>query len=394
MTTPAIQLPQGFEEIKPVELWSFSSLQSIESCPRSFWLGERAAYPQLWNRIGYPYFPHLSAIKGSIIHSVVQRIFKEGRGQMQKCSNVVKNLGGLRSIIELEIASYFEKLHCAPQHEQKKLSSRKSINKEILELRSIVQQLLSKIVKQDSFETEVSEGHQVSKMHFALDEARNGALATGTYAEFYLENQTLKFKGIADLMIVSDSSYEIIELKTGQPEVSHVFQVQCYLALWGNSPRRNQTKNLQGWVIYAHGTKERVSDSESELNETIEKLQRRISSAEKTSDENFNLGDWCRRCRIRQNCSAYWQSAASQFKSEADFEVFGSIDRSGQFAGVDTNGQQITFFADNQLKHEISGQFRILNGRKKFDEDLDNQVAIVSFGENSEIFLVQNNDSD
>ena len=78
MTTPSRHFDTAIEGLSGLRpevpaLWSYSSLAMLEACPRR-WMLERADYPGLWDRRGYPVVPIRAAVFGSVAHLIIERL--------------------------------------------------------------------------------------------------------------------------------------------------------------------------------------------------------------------------------------------------------------------------------------------------------------------------------
>jgi hypothetical protein len=60
----------------PPDTLSYTTLREIEKCPRC-WTLSHAAYPDIWEKNGYPQIPSVPAVVGTIVHRAVELIMRE-----------------------------------------------------------------------------------------------------------------------------------------------------------------------------------------------------------------------------------------------------------------------------------------------------------------------------
>lgn len=91
----------------PPEYWSYSTLKAVAECPRRYCL-ERAWYPDLGDRAGYPSLPSVTSLLGGVIHGALEAVVKAladagvESPQTQEATGVLRNLGGLTAVVENE----------------------------------------------------------------------------------------------------------------------------------------------------------------------------------------------------------------------------------------------------------------------------------------------------
>src|SRR5262249_34384015 len=69
-------------------------------------------------------------------------------------------------------------------------------------------------------------------------------LGPGVYAELELRVPRIGWRGITDLLILSDDSCEIVDFKIGAPDEEHRFQLRVYALLWSRDSELNPTGRL------------------------------------------------------------------------------------------------------------------------------------------------------
>jgi len=224
--------------IPPTEM-SVSLLYEIEDCPHK-WALERADYPQLWGRRGYPSRIHLPGITGTIIHSSVEKIMSElvkaGCSSMrdEQVIDVMRSLGGYTTVIRSYIEQAVEEYKGNPRTEPILDPIHSSLLTSISDIRSKVQFMLGQM-NLDKV------GAPATKYPAANSVKKRGPLPYGIHPEVDMYVPELQLKGRADLVILTDSFCELVDFKTGEHNDRHEFQMRTYALLWYKDSVLNPT---------------------------------------------------------------------------------------------------------------------------------------------------------
>ena len=87
-------------------------------------------------------------------------------------------------------------------------------------------------------------------------------LRPGTYPEQVVADDALRFVGVVDLLEVTEHGAEIVDFKSGSPDIAHEEQLLCYSALWkhdrGRNPEGRPATRLR--IVYPSGPIELALD--------------------------------------------------------------------------------------------------------------------------------------
>jgi len=226
---------------------SISTLYELEACPRK-WALNNADFSNLWEKNGYPRAPHLAALEGSVVHSVLKKITHElAKNQCsslkeEKAFSVLKNLGGFTTIIQGSIASALRSFDGNPRAVRVLEGVRLRLLASVPEPRSRIQRMLSR----------VNFGCAAAVKANSPAKSPNGLrhrLDYGTHAEVELQAAELGWHGIADLLTLSEKFCEIRDFKTGEPKPQHEFQVRTYALLYARETDLNPFGRLADRLV-------------------------------------------------------------------------------------------------------------------------------------------------
>src|SRR5690349_13059901 len=102
------------------DLWSYSSLKTVETCPRRYVLS-RARYPDLWDRSGYPEVPSADALFGDVVHDslevIVRALVDHGctSASGQEAIAVLRELGGYSKVAKAVLTKRLIRLDGNPR---------------------------------------------------------------------------------------------------------------------------------------------------------------------------------------------------------------------------------------------------------------------------------------
>ena len=301
------------------EWMSFHFLTEAEQCPRSTAL-RHGNYPDLWNKNGYPRKPHLAALSGQIVHIVVRRIALElARGgctslQEAKAVQILKDLGGYTKLIVQSTDTVLNSLVGNPRVEfvRKHITTR--VRAHVAEIREQVQVLVARLRWQEDnippslLDTPVMAPGNVPGL-------TRKPLGFGTYFEVELRDEQLGWKGVADLLSISEDDCAITDFKTGERSERHELQVRIYALLWARDNELNPSGRRATRLVlsYSHGEHDvtRLSDVQEE-NTLADELRARtvaVREALRSPEPKANVSEEnCRTCEVRHLCNEYWSA--------------------------------------------------------------------------------------
>jgi hypothetical protein len=239
-------------------------------------------------------------------------------------------------------------------------------------------------------------------------------LGPGSYPELELRVPRIGWHGIADLLILSPQSCEIMDFKTGAKHDAHRFQLQVYALLWSRDSELNPEGRLIDKLTISYDNTEVTVDPPTvlELDALEQKLVERRLGAETalsaTPPEARPSVDNCRHCSVRHLCDEYWQSATLQaFTAVAPTETsfkdlqITIVARHGptSWDGIinqskDTDsGKQVLLRTNNgsELHFSKGDQIRVLDAHLSNDSDDDNLPIVATMSATSEVFILRPN---
>ena len=301
------------------EWMSFHFLTEAEQCPRSTAL-RHGNYPDLWNRSGYPRKPHLAALSGQIVHIVVRRIALElARGgcaslQEAKAVQILKDLGGYTKLIVQSTDAVLNSLVGNPRGEFVRDHITSRLRAHVAEIREQVQVLVARLRWQEEtippslLDTPVMAPSNVPGL-------TRKPLGFGTHFEVELRDEQLGWKGIADLLSISEDDCAITDFKTGERSECHELQVRIYALLWARDNELNPSGRHATRLVlsYSQGEHDVTSlDDVWEENALAADLRTRtaaVRQALQSPEPKANVSEEnCRTCEVRHLCNEYWNA--------------------------------------------------------------------------------------
>ncbi len=392
---------------------SFSTLLELEACPRR-WALHSAEYLQVWNQRGYPRSLQPAALEGTVVHLALETITRALAGggcpSVEDASAIatLKDLGGYTTVIgnciERALRPYDGNPRAAPAIDR----VRRRLSARIPEFRSRVQSFLSRIP------LEARSSGEATSARLKSDGVSRGALQYGSHAEMELKVPELGWKGIADLLTLSEESCEIRDFKTGSFKEEHQLQLQVYALLWSRDSEVNPTGRLADKLVLSYEDGDRqVSTPTADALRSVERDLVERSAASLAILKNHPplarpSPDNCGFCGVRHLCSDYWPYLAARAKDLAEVSggQFGDLEMrvtarhgptswDGVVEACSTlkNGQPILLRTANLAFDLQPGlRIRVLNVRLSLppDEagDAPQRPAVATMGAVSETFIV------
>lgn len=296
-------------------LWSYSSLEGIEACPRK-WMLSRADYPDIWHQGGYPRLPVVAAIFGNVVHGVAERLAAElgaagitspGMGDVV---GLLSSHGGWRGIV-LD----------AMERELSRFSGNPRVTRERIER---VRDELVRRVPEAADQVKLLLGHGpfpsaqgLSTDAVAAGKGVGGSLprtpaGPGAHVEREMTAASLRLTGRIDLLVVDDVEVIITDFKTGLEQASHDDQVRLYALLWHLDAKVNPTQRLATKLRVVFPTHEHsvVAPDRNQLQALESATAARIEAADavtRTPPPTANPSqENCQHCNVRHLCDSYW----------------------------------------------------------------------------------------
>lgn len=290
------------------EFMSVSLIHEIEQCPRK-WALKAANYPEIWNKKGFPPSPHISAVRGQVLHLAGQKIIKAlatancGSVNSPKAISVIKELGGFTKIVQLALKIILSSFEDNPRLKSRFPKLSLDLEAELPEFRRKVQFFFSRLKVVSNFQ------RKREKMPYS---SNRFPLGLGSYPEVDLQAPDINWKGVADLINVEENGVEIVDFKFGEESEKHIFQILTYAILWLNDKDRNPDKKKVDRLNISYPQKERgvPIPNEKEFDDIkFELIKRRtngIKTLTKIPPKAKPDKDVCPYCDVRQNCNEYW----------------------------------------------------------------------------------------
>ena len=130
-----------------------------------------------------------------------------------------------------------------------------------------------------------------------------------------LEVEELRWRGVVDLLTLSETTCEIRDFKTGEPKEEHELQLHVYALLWWLDRARNPTGRLADRLVvsYDSGDVRMTVPGARALQALREKLGARraaaIAALEDDPPEARPSAANCGFCSVRHLCDAYWEDS-------------------------------------------------------------------------------------
>jgi CRISPR/Cas system-associated exonuclease Cas4 (RecB family) len=380
-----------------------TSYEEINTCPRQ-WALSKADYPDLWRGQGYPPKLQVHAVKGSAVHLAVETITKKlilaGCPSVQdpRAANVLKELGGYTKIVTDCIQRVLRRFADNPRSTRLMDGAERTLRGQTPDLRMRVQSILARLRLPPLPEAPEHSSAASAKVRRPL--------AIGAYPEVELRAPSIRWKGKADLLVITDKHCEITDFKTGAPDEAHGFQVQIYALLWSLDDELNPTRRTASRLVLAYpaGDVEVCPLSEDQLRAFEKDLLERRESAETAlamrPPEARPTLESCRYCGVRHLCDVYWSQ--DNRPDRLDFEArfsdaqlrilrrhgpmsFDAVLESTTDSGT---GKSALLRVQESLELEPGTRFRVLDAGIAVDADDAAQPVIVTLAMFSEIYAV------
>lgn len=281
----------------PPKLFSFSSLQTVTSCPRRWQLlhSEWGIFSR------FPERAHPTAIDGQIVHLALDRLSRalgrRGRPAIGSLEfQAAASECGFWSLFDEQVTEWNSR---AARHPRTgpgfliRTAPRELANRAVRLLREQYRPGATKAL--DVHSAGVGTGSIADRFH------REGALS-----EVRLNHPTLLLTGTLDLVFRdADGETVVVDFKTGTAKDTHRDQLLLYAMLWWRCSSRAPAKIAVQYL--ASGWEEPISDLDMtrveervalEINAALAALAQQPAPARPSQD--------CARCPVRARCDAGW----------------------------------------------------------------------------------------
>jgi len=376
-------LAAPLEWASPPQTFSFSSLQMIKTCPRQWQLlnSKYEGYKR------YPRRPNPAAVVGSIVHEMVEVLFRRlGRAGFPPIGSpnfvtIIRELD-LRSLALDRIDAYRDKTAEHPRRHN--VVAGLNPQRIVAKVTHLFRQQYRCV--RPSSNVSVPTGTGVSNSTSTRDIKRllNNI---GVLAELKLCHPEMPLVGVVDLIRSEPNGPALIDFKTGSAKESHRDQLHVYALIWwrnvGELPTRLELCTSAGTETVAFDEPELIA-LEARMREQIQNLTAELGRP----GAGVRLGDHCKHCDVRQLCDEYWEQAGDHISPEEWQDVSVSVDgepTATGFRGTLSDGRSTTvtysediwlicgpFVADQKLRllgaqHDArGGEFRIVRTTEVF----------------------------
>lgn len=292
--------------------WSFSAIAQASACPRQ-WALTRGEYPAIWDGYGYPPRPSKSALVGQVVHSCLEDVvakFKElacTSALDPRAVDALRACGGYSALVHTAIDHVVAPMRENPRMSHRADELKNSLKRQISDLRSRVQTLVSNV--------ELAPQHPGTPAEpSGASPSAGGGIGPGSYTEIRLTARGLRMTGIADLLRVTQDSCQILDYKSGSEHEHHQTQLHIYQTLWtydaARNPSRRPVDRLE--VIYPGKTRLVRPLEKGEIEDFAAKLIQQVEASDAAvtarPPEAIVTSDNCEFCPVRHLCDEYWES--------------------------------------------------------------------------------------
>lgn len=302
MTTSFYELEHPTTWAEVPEQFSFSSLQTIESCPRSWQLlrsawGDHARFPER---------PHPAALEGSIVHEAIELLVRAlGRRGMPSIGSTLFR----GAIEEIDFWGYFSR-------ETNRWNERLAAHPRsgpFFVLRTPPRELANRAIRlfREQYTALDAEPHThdeaTAPAGSSNDDVMDLLRGRGALSEVEVEHPTIPFHGIIDLVELIEDAVLVVDFKTGKQKDAHELQIQMYAVLWW---RRTGIRPSRMIVQYLNQRRE-FEVGEAELLAAEARLEASIADARRLladTPAEARPGKDCGYCAARARCEAGWRA--------------------------------------------------------------------------------------
>jgi hypothetical protein len=398
---PVAKVPMSWPP--PPENMTVTAYEEINTCPRR-WALSKATYSDLWQWQGYPPKLQVHAVKGSAVHLAVETITKKlilaGCPSVQdpRATSVLKELGGYTKIVTDCVQRVLKRFADNPRSTRVMDSAERTLRGQTPDLRMRVQSILARL--------RLPPLPELPQRSDTASAKSRRPLAVGAYPEVELHAPRIRWKGKADLLVITDESCDITDFKTGAPDETHGFQVQIYSLLWSLDGELNPTRRPADRLVLAYSTGDVEVRALSE--EQLRIFEKDLLKGRESADAALAMQppearptrESCRYCAVRHLCGEYWSQdnrsnrpgLAAPF-SDAQLRILRrhgatSFDAVLESTADDATGKPALLRTQESWQLEPGRSFRVLDAGIAVDSNDVTQPVIVTLAMFSEIYEV------
>ncbi|MCB9759437.1 MAG: PD-(D/E)XK nuclease family protein [Alphaproteobacteria bacterium] len=298
--TSFYELVQPTQWATPPEMYSFSSLQEIEGCPRR-WQLLRSTWGE---QSGYPQRPHPKAVEGRIVHEAIELLV---RALGARGLPAIGSTGFQDAVREIDFWGLFAR---ETTKWNERLAQHPRFGPHFV-LRTPPRELANQAIRmfREQYVPSVSSSSPAARPdateHRSPVNVGQLLRSRGALAEVRVEHPELPFVGIIDLVRLDGSEVDVVDFKTGKAKEGHERQVLLYGVLWwrvtGEAPSKVSLQYLgarRTWTV----TPDQLEVAEEKLGAAIDAAGGALSEHPATA----RPGDGCRFCPARARCDEGW----------------------------------------------------------------------------------------
>lgn len=376
------------------ELWSYSSLKEMETCPRR-WMMSRATYPDLWDRRGYPAQPVVAALFGNVVHGVVERLAQALADEGISAANpgavvgVLGDLGGWRGIVLKEIDYQLSRFDGNPRVTADRIERvRDELTRRAPQAADQVKVFLGRGA--------LPSGRRADGDHDATgtDRPKRLPASIGTHSEREVCSEDLRLTGRIDLLQIDEDDVTVIDFKTGKESDDHGEQVRLYALLWDLDRQTNPDGRPATRLELAYPSHTRSVDAldEDQMAALRDAVADRIATADAITEEPPPIAtpspEACQFCSVKHLCDAYWPnipSSVSDATTEEWFDFEGRAirphgTRSWYLEATNSPTEVLVRTVEANVQFPQGQRVRLLGVRRTIDPDEEDRLVISMVG--------------
>lgn len=304
---------------------SFSTINAIEACPRQ-WALKNANYDDVWQEKGYPTITSMPALEGIVIHRSIKAILNtlvfdvnDDTGE-ERIVRILIQMGGFSAILEKNIDDVMSMTAGNPRNCTINESTRIHLITKIPELRIKLQKEINHITPFYNW------ANHCRVMTLDSNQPK-GELRFGTYSELPVEAQDIHWRGVVDMLVLTESFCEIREFKTGVHQESHEAQLHIYALLWLRDKKRNPRGRPADRLTLVYSDKVKsvpvldINDMKL-LASNLEERRSHLCTIMNTIPPNATPStEKCSICQVRQLCDEYWPWLSQHIETDVTTEL-------------------------------------------------------------------------
>jgi len=318
----------------PPSIWSSTSLDEVEACPRRWQL-----LRSRWGEFDrFPVRQHPAAIEGQIIHEALDRLTR-ACGQQGNPA-----FGSPEFAAALTDADFFPGFARAVGEWQQRLTAHPRPGP-AFRLHASAEELANRAVRmfREQYEPDGDVASRAAeRVMEGVADVKSLLRQKRALSEVKLRHPQLPFLGILDRVQQTSDEVQIIDFKTGKPSEKHRAQLLRYALLWwrttGEMPARVTAQYIEGvasWVV----TQEILCEIEVDLTRKLSLFTEALSAY----PAGAHTGAGCHTCPVRARCTAGWvlgeETALVEGRGDAELVVAARTGNYGFLAHTRTGAE-------------------------------------------------------